>query len=151
MAKEKKNRRYSIKLKTITLTVALSVIVMETAVAYHAIMTNRNNKETYMAIAKDISSSVALVTDVEQFKELKANVKAIVDASSERPIAEEHSDEELAPYYAQFEDVKKSKVFKQNKKYYKLFAILTKSAKMKLYNICLTGSIIYPPILHNPR
>ena len=117
MAKEKQKFRFPIKFKTIVLIFVLALVVIETAVAYHAVMVSRENLKTYKTIAKDISNSVAEVTNVDDFKELKGKVKTIVDASETKPIAEDSSDEVLEPYLAQFNEIQNDPVFIRTRDY----------------------------------
>ena len=111
MAKEHKKIRLPIRWKTTFLIVVLSLIVIETAVAYHAVMTSRANERTYKTIAKDVANTVAEVSDVAKIKYLKQEVKNIVDASSEKPISTEATDEELETYALQFTSVEEDPIF----------------------------------------
>lgn len=111
MAKEKRKFRFPIKVKTIVLILVLSLIVIETAVAYYAVMTSRANQKTYKSIAKDISSSVAQVVDVEDVKYLKNQVKTKLDASETKPIADECTEDEFNTYIAQFSSIEEDATF----------------------------------------
>ena len=106
MEKAKRKFRFPIRWKAITMIVALAVVIIEVAVAYYSIMISKLNRETYSAVAKDISASVAEVVDVEDFKYIKSKVSAVVDASITHPIAEECTEEEFDAYIVQFESLK---------------------------------------------
>ena len=103
MDKKKSKFRFPIRWKAITMIVALAVVIIEVAVAYYSVMISKLNTETYSLVAKDISSSVAQVVDVEDFKYVKDKVKTIVDASECKTPAEELTEEEYEQYIAQFD------------------------------------------------
>lgn len=106
MEKGKKKLRFSIRWKAVTMIVALSVVVMEIAVAYFAIIVNKLNRETYMNITKDIAASAAKVVDVDAFNEVKGKVKTVIDGSTKGyPNYEDNSEEEVEEYLTQFESL----------------------------------------------
>ena len=111
MDKKKRKFRFPIRWKAITMIVALAVVIIEVAVAYYSIMISKLNRETYSMVAKDTAAGVAHIVDVEDFKYVKEKVKAIVDASETKPIAEEATEEEFNNYIVQFDVLKDDPVY----------------------------------------
>ena len=77
--KEKKPFKFSIRLKTIILSLVLAIFVTEIAVAYYAIMMSRRNNETFNNIANSISAAAAETVNVDDFKTVKDKVQPLVD------------------------------------------------------------------------
>ena len=103
--KEKKPFKFSIRLKTIILSLVLAIFVTEIAVAYYAIVMSRRNNETFNNIAKGISDSTAEVIDVDDFKMVKDKVKPLVDSWKENhPVvfSTEEDENKINEYMATF-------------------------------------------------
>ena len=78
--KEKKPFKFSIRAKTIILSLVLAIFVTEIAVAYYAIVISRRNNETFNNIADGISGAAAETINVDDFKTVKNKVKPLVDS-----------------------------------------------------------------------
>ena len=77
--KEKKPFKFSIRLKTIILSLVLAIFVTEIAVAYYAIVMARKNNVTYNNIADGLSASIAETINVEDFKIVKNKVVPLIE------------------------------------------------------------------------
>ncbi|MBO4703637.1 MAG: diguanylate cyclase [Bacilli bacterium] len=77
--KEKKPFKFSIRAKTIILSLVLAIFVTEIAVAYYAIVISNRNKERFDNIANGLSTAIAETINVDDFKTVKNKVKPLVD------------------------------------------------------------------------
>ena len=92
----------------------LALIIIEIAVAYYAVMMKKVSNETYSKVAKDISATVAITIDVNDVKDLKNEVQTRLATATEKPIAEESTEEQLNEYFVtnHFDEVEDSVLFK---------------------------------------
>ena len=127
MKKVKRKFRFSIKLKAITMIVALAVVIIEVAVAYYSIMISKLNKNTYSNVAKDTAASVAEIVEVPEFLYVKDKVNQIYSNSESKPIAEEASEEEYNAYISQFDVLQEDPVYVES--FNKNLNLLTKIEK----------------------
>ena len=105
--KEKKPFKFSIRAKTITLSLVLAIFVTEIAVAYYAIVISRRNDETFNNIANSISAATAETINVEEFETVKSKVKPLVDSwideKHEIVFSTEEDESKINEYLATFE------------------------------------------------
>ena len=105
--KEKKPFKFSIRAKTITLSLVLAIFVTEIAVAYYAIIISKRNNETFNNIANSISAATAETINVEEFKTVKNKVKPLVDSWIEEKheivFSTEEDENKINEYLATFE------------------------------------------------
>ena len=112
--KEKKPFKFSIRLKTIIISLVLALFVTEIAVAYYAIVMARRNKETFNNIADSLSATTAQVINVDDLKTVKSKVKPLVDSFVEEKHAAVFSDDEEAKieeYLTRFNPLKEDAEF----------------------------------------
>ena len=108
--KEKKPFRFSIRLKTIIISLSLAIFITEIAVAYYAIVMSRRNNENFNNIANGLSASIAETINVEDFKTVKTKVQPLVDdwkASHENKVvlSTEEDEDKINEYLANFESL----------------------------------------------
>ena len=101
----KRKFRFSIRAKTIIMIVVSALILVETAVAYFAIVTNKTSQEDFKKLATSLSNTVAVVIDSDKVVNLKNQIKSIYDASENKPTSEEWGSDEWNDYIAQFDEV----------------------------------------------
>ena len=77
--KEKKPFKFSIRLKTIIISLVLAIFVTEIAVAYYAIVISKRNNEFFNNFADGLSGSIAETINVEDFKTVKSKVEPLVN------------------------------------------------------------------------
>ena len=77
--KQKKPFKFSLKAKTIIISLVLAIFVTEIAVAYYAIVMSKRNNETFSNIGDSLSLTAASVVDIDDFKVVKNKVKPLVD------------------------------------------------------------------------
>ena len=113
--KEKKPFKFSIRAKTITLSLVLAVFVTEIAVAYYAIVISRRNNETFNNIANSISSATAETINVDDFETIKNKVKPLVDDwknNHDVVLSTEKDETKINEYLAIFEPLYSDDEFK---------------------------------------
>ena len=111
MEKKKRNFRFPIWAKTSIMIVVFAFALVEVAMTFFSLDTSRHNRNDYKEIADNLSATVALAIDVQDVKEVKNNVKSIVDASKTHPTSEEWGSDEWNEYIAQFSEINNSESF----------------------------------------
>ena len=113
--KEKKPFKFSIRAKTIILSLVLAIFVTEIAVAYYAIVISRRNNETFNNIADGISGATAETINVDDFKNIKNKVKPLVDSwideKHEIVFSTEEDENKINEYLAVFEPLENDAEF----------------------------------------
>ena len=92
---------------------AFGFLLTAIAMTYYSIVVIKGNQKTYANVATNVSSTVAEVVNVEEFIDLKDQVKAIVDASEDKPLSDERGSERWNAYIEQFDAIKNSEKFKK--------------------------------------
>ena len=77
--KQKKPFKFSIRLKTIIISLVLAIFITEIAVAYYAIVMSRRNNEMFNNIADSISASIAETINIDDFKTVRSKVEPLVN------------------------------------------------------------------------
>ena len=77
--KEKKPFKFSLKAKTIIISLVLAIFVTEIAVAFYAIAISKRNNEEFNNIANSISAATAETINVDDFKTVKNKVEPLVN------------------------------------------------------------------------
>lgn len=104
--KQKKPSKFSIRAKTIVISLSLAVFVTEIAVAYYAIVMSRRNNEMFSNLGDSISLSTAQTINVDDFKVVKNKVKPLVDGWKENHevvFSTEKDENKVNEYLAIFE------------------------------------------------
>ena len=112
--KEKKPFKFSIRAKTLTLSIILALFVTEIAVAYYAIVISRRNNETFNNIANSISAATAETVNVNDFKMVKDKVKPLVDdwkSGHDVVFSTEKDENKVNEYLAVFAPLKNDEEF----------------------------------------
>ena len=81
--KEKKPFKFSIRAKTVIISLVLAIFTVEIAVAYYAVIIAKRNDETFNNIADSISGSIAETINVEDFKVVKNKVEPLIESFKE--------------------------------------------------------------------
>ena len=108
-----KKRRFPIALKMILTIMVFGFLLTAIAMTYYSIVVIKGNQKTYANVASNVSATVAEVVNAEEFIELKNEVKAIVDASEDKPLSTERGSERWNKYIEQFDAIKNSEKFKK--------------------------------------
>ena len=108
--KEKKPFKFSIRLKTIIISLVLAIFVTEIAVAYYAIVISKRNNEFFNNFADGLSGSIAETINVEDFKTVKSKVEPLVNdwkASHDNNVvlSTETDEGKINEYLAHFESL----------------------------------------------
>ena len=107
----KKKVRFSLYAKATILISVAALILVEVAMFYFSMVTSSTNQNRYKDIGNNLSATVSAVIDAEQFKELKGEVSAIVDATETIPSIDDRESEEWNTYIAQFEPIQSKPCF----------------------------------------
>lgn len=115
--KAKKGLRLSIRFKTIILIVVFAFLLVGISMTYFSIVSSNTNKSHYKSMAKNLSNSVALSIDADKVKELKNQVKPIVDATEGDIASINRNTPEWDSYIQQFTAVSEGALFNEVRDY----------------------------------
>lgn len=118
---EKKRRRFrlTISWKTTILIAVLGLVVVEVAMLFFTIEISKKNRSNYETYANNLAATVSNAINVDDFLEIKGQVKSIVDDTPNIPIAEESDweSQEWIDYISKFEAIPQTDVYKRTLKY----------------------------------
>ena len=113
--KEKKPFKFSIRLKTIIISLVLAIFITEIAVAYYAIVMSRRNNEMFNNIADSISASIAETINIDDFKTVRSKVEPLVNdwkSNHDVVLSTEEDENKINEYLAFFKPLKDDNEFK---------------------------------------
>ena len=87
--KKKRKFRFPIQAKVIVMIAVAAILLVEVAMTYFSLVASNSNRDHYFNVANSLSATVSQVVDVQATKELKNEVKTIVDASPTHPTSEQ--------------------------------------------------------------
>lgn len=109
--KKKKRFRFPIRVKTTLGVFIATIILVEVAMIFFSTVSSSSNQQTYKNTADHLSATISQVADGAKVAELKNEVKAIVDASEDKPLSDEMGTERWNAYIAQFDHIQQEPLF----------------------------------------
>ena len=97
--------------KIVTMILAFSVVVVETAMIFFTILSSNTNRQDYMNDADNLSAPIAEVINAEDVYNLRQVVEPIVNNSPKKPYSDEWGSDEWNEYIAQFDAVQTNEIF----------------------------------------
>ena len=104
--------KFSLTKKSIIMLTVFAVFLIANATLISARVQARLIERQYKNDATDLSSTIAAIIDVEQFKSFRDKVKAIYDASETRPTSDEWGSDDFNAYTAQYDDLYEDEDYK---------------------------------------
>ena len=132
--KEKKPFKFSIRAKTIVISLALAIIVTEIAVTFYAIIISKRNNVYFNNFADGLSGSIAETINVDDFKTVKNKVKPLVDnwVNSNDIVFSDAEEDKVNEYLSIFDTLESDNEFTTAKA--NLLSFLQKMHKTNLDN-----------------
>ena len=109
--KEKKPFKFSIRLKTIIISLVLAIFVTEIAVAYYAIVMSRRNNEYFNNFSDGLSGSIAQTINTDDFKIVKNKVEPLIEGfknNNEVILSNDEDENKIEERWTYLKDLNKS-------------------------------------------
>ena len=105
--KTKRRIRFPILAKTLIMIFGFALVVVEAAMTFYSLLSSKNNQESYLNTATNLSGTVALVVDVPKFEALTQKVTTVIEdyiteTGHTPPTSEEWGSEEWISYSERF-------------------------------------------------
>lgn len=110
--KQKKKFRVSIRIKTIIMIVAFSLVLMGAAMVYFGINTSKKNRDNYKTTANNLCATVSEVIDVDLFTDVKKDIDGIYKTIDNKVTSDDWGSDAWKEYTEKFNAVTQKQTYR---------------------------------------